>query len=143
MSALTLDHARTIIAAAFEKAAELGLQPLGVAVLDAGGHTRAFERQDGASAARYKIAFGKANGCIAMGFGARELHRRVQDRPYFLGAVNTMVDGGILPVPGGVLIRDGAGEIIGAVGITGDSSDNDEKCAIAGIEAAGFTADTG
>ena len=143
MTTLTLDHARTIIAAALNKGAEMGLKPLGVVVLDAGGHTKAFERQDGASAARYKIAFGKANGCIAMGLGARELHRRVQERPYFLGAVSTMVDGGILPVPGGVLIRDGAGEIIGAVGITGDSSDNDEKCAIAGIEAAGFTADPG
>lgn len=143
MAALTLDHARTIIAAAFDKGAEFGLKPLGVIVLDAGGHTRAFERQDGASNARYKIAFGKANGCISMGLGGRELHRRVQNRPYFLGAVAPMLDGGILPVPGGVLIRDAGGEIIGAVGITGDSSDNDEACAIAGIEAAGLTADTG
>lgn len=143
MTKLTLDHARTIIAAAFDKAAAEGFKPLAVAVLDAGGHTKAFERQDGASNARYKLAFGKANGCLAMGLGGRELHRRVQERPYFLGAVSGMVDGGILPVPGGVLIRDGAGEIIGAAGITGDTSENDEACAVAGIEAAGFTPDTG
>lgn len=143
MPALTLEQARTIIAAAFAKGAELKLKPLGVVVLDAGGHTKAFEKQDGASTARFKIASGKANGCIAMGLGGRTLHKRVQDRPYFLGALSGMVDGGIVPVPGGVLIRDEAGEIVGAVGITGDTSENDEACAIAGIEAAGLVPDPG
>lgn len=143
MTAPTLEQARTIIRAAFEKAAEMGFKPLAVVVLDAGGHTRAFERQDGASAARYQIAFGKAHGCIAMGLGGRELLKRAQHRPFFLGAVNTALGGGLIPVPGGVLIRGGGGEIVGAVGVTGDTSDNDEICAVSGIEAAGFTADTG
>lgn len=143
MTALTLQQARAIIDAAFAKAAEQGFKPLGVVVLDAGGHTKAFERQDGASAGRYQIAFGKAYGCIAMGLGSRELYQRVQHRPFFLDAVNGMLGGQLIPVPGGVLIRDSRGEILGAVGITGDSSDNDEVCAVAGIEAAGLTADTG
>ncbi len=143
MSAITLDQARIIIASALAKAAEAGLKPLAVAVLDAGGHTTAFERQDGASAMRYKIAHGKAYGAIAMGFGSRELYKRVQKQPYFLDAMNALADGALVPVPGGVLVRDGAGELIGAVGVTGDNSGNDEMCAIAGIEAAGLVADTG
>lgn len=143
MAEISLEQARVIIAAAFAKGKELGLKPLSVVVLDPGGHTKAFERQDGASNARYQIAYGKANGCLAMGLGSRALYNRSEQQPYFLDAVNTMLGGGIVPVPGGVLLRDGDGGIIGAVGITGDTSDNDEACAIAAIEAAGLTPDAG
>ncbi len=143
MGSLKLETARTIIEAAFAKGAALGLKPLSVIVLDGGGHTRAFERQDGASMARYQVAFGKAHGAIALGVGSRALFERAEQQPYFLDAVDGAIGGGLIPVPGGVLVRDAEGEIIGAVGVTGDTSDNDEICAVAGIEAAGLTADTG
>ena len=121
----------------------MGLLPLSVVVLDAGGHTTAFERQDGASAMRFKLAHGKAYGAIAMGLGSRALYERVQKQPYFIDAMNALADGALVPVPGGVLIRDGSGALLGAVGVTGDNSDNDEMCAVAGIEATGLAADTG
>lgn len=143
MNGVSLEQARKIIAAAFEKAASEGLKPLGIVVLDAGGHTTAFERQDGASAMRFKIAHGKAYGCIAMGLGSRSLFQRVQKQPYFLDAMNALAEGALVPVPGGVLVRDSNGTLLGAVGVTGDNSDNDEMCAVAGIEAAGLVADTG
>ena len=143
MNGITLAQARAIIAAALAKGAEEGLKPLGVAVLDAGGHTTAFERQDGASAMRFRIAHGKAYGAIAMGLGSRALYERVQKQPYFLDAMNALAGGALVPVPGGVLIRDAGGTLLGAVGVTGDNSDSDEMCAIAGIEAAGLVADTG
>lgn len=143
MAEISLEQARTIIAAAFAKGKELDLKPLSVVVLDPGGHTKAFERQDGASIARYQIAYGKAHGSLAMGLGSRALYERAEQQPYFLDAVNAMLGGGIVPVPGGVLLRDGQGAIIGAVGITGDTSDNDEACAIAAAEAAGLTPDAG
>lgn len=143
MNGISLEQARAIIAGAFAKAASEGFKPLGVVVLDAGGHTTAFERQDGASAMRFKIAHGKAYGCIAMGLGSRALFERVQKQAYFLDAMNALADGALVPVPGGVLVRDGKGTLLGAVGVTGDNSDNDELCAIAGVEAAGLIADTG
>lgn len=143
MLGVSLDQARKIIAAAFKEAAGRNLKPLAVAVLDAGGHTTAFERQDGASAMRFKIAHGKAHGAIAMGLGTRALYERVQKQPYFLDAMNALADGALVPVPGGVLIRDGNGALLGAVGVTGDNSENDEICAVAGIKAAGLVADTG
>lgn len=142
MTTLTLDTARTIIAAALAKGAELKLKPLTVAVLDAGGALVALERQDGASRMRPDIAIGKANGAVQMGMGSRALWKRAEEQPYFIQSMNALAGGSLVPVPGGVLIRqDGA--IIGAVGITGDTSDNDETAAIAGIEAAGLTADKG
>lgn len=143
MSGIKLDQARTIIANAFSRAGDAGLKPLAVVVLDAGGHTTAFERQDGASAMRFKIAHGKAYGAIAMGLGSRALYERVQKQAYFLDAMNALADGALVPVPGGVLIRDAEGVLLGAVGITGDNSDNDEMCALAGIEAAGLVGDAG
>ena len=143
MAKITLMHARTIIAAAFEEASRLNLKPLAVVVLDDGGHATAFERQDGASAMRFKIAHGKAYGAIAMGLGSRALFERAQAQPYFISAMNALADGALVPVPGGVLVRDSEGTLLGAVGVTGDNSDNDEKCAIAGIEAAGLVADPG
>lgn len=139
---LTLEHAQTIVATALAKGRELGLKPLTVAVLDAGGHLKALAREDGASNLRPAIAQGKANGALAMGLGSRALFKRAQEQPFFIQAMNSLAGGSLVPVPGGVLIRNDDG-IVGAVGITGDTSDNDETCAVAGIDAAGFTADTG
>jgi len=143
MRELTQDAARTIIQTAFAKGRELGLKPLAVAVLDAGGHLKAFEREDGTSFLRPKIAFGKAYGSIALGAGSRALHARAEQQAYFIGAVNALAEGNLVPVAGGVVIRDAEGDAIGAVGVTGDTSENDEACALAGIAAAGFDADTG
>ena len=140
---LTLDHARTMIETAFAKSAELNLKPLTVAVLDAGGALVALERMDGASPLRPDIAVGKANGAVQMGIGSRALQTRAESQPFFIQAMNALAKGSLVPVPGGVLVRDEEGRVIGAVGITGDSSDNDEICAVAGIKAAGFTADHG
>ena len=143
MPGLSLDNARVIIAAARAHAREKDLQPLSVVVLDAGGHVTAFEREDGASNLRFQIAFGKAHGALALGIGSRAIMARAEQQPYFIAAVTSAVGGALVPVPGGVLVRDAAGSTIGAVGVTGDSSDNDESAAVAGIEAAGFTAVTG
>ena len=143
MSALKLKHARTIIKKALARGRELGLKPLSVCVLDAGGHTIAFEREDGASPLRYKIAHGKAYGSIAIGLGSRAIFERAKQQAFFIQSVNALCDGALVPSPGGVLIRDKRGEIVGAVGITGDTGDNDEICAVTGVEGAGFTADTG
>ncbi|GLY15475.1 heme-binding protein [Kineosporia rhizophila] len=142
MTALPLETARTIIAAARAHAREAGLQPLTVVVLDAGGHVLAAEREDGASNRRFDIAFGKAHGAISMGLGSRALMARAENQPYFVAAVTSAVGGALIPVPGGVLVRDAEGALIGAVGITGDSSDNDEAAAVAAIEKAGLTAQT-
>jgi len=138
MTKLTLITANMIITAAFAKGAELKLKPLTVAVLDAGGHLKAFQKQDGASMLRAEIATGKAYGALAVGMGSRWLDQAAKERPHFVEGLNAVSGGRIVPVPGGVLIRDAAGELIGAVGITGDTSDNDEIAAIAGIEAAGL-----
>jgi uncharacterized protein GlcG (DUF336 family) len=143
MHSITLQAARRIVEAAFEKGSQLGLKPLAVAILDSGGHLKAFERQDGTSILRPQIAHGKAYGALCLGQGSRAIFQRAQEQPFFIGAVNAAAGGALVPVPGGVLIRNGEGEIIGAVGITGDTSDNDEACAVAGIEAAGLTADAG
>lgn len=140
---LKLEQARKIIAVALQRGTEMALKPLTVAVLDAGGALVAMERSDGASRMRPEIARGKANGAIALGMGSRSIFDRAREQPYFVQAMNALADGVLVPVPGGVLIRADDGEIIGAVGITGDTSDNDEACAVAGIEAAGLTADPG
>jgi uncharacterized protein GlcG (DUF336 family) len=140
---LTLDHARTIIDAARAAGREAGMKPLSVVVLDAGGHVTAFEREDGSSNKRFEIAFGKAHGALAFGLGSRALMARAEQQPYFIAAATSAIGGALVPVPGGVLVKDSSGATIGAVGISGDVSDNDEKAAVAGIEAAGFTAVTG
>ncbi|MBL4892299.1 MAG: heme-binding protein [Rhizobiaceae bacterium] len=139
---LTLEVAQSIIATAIAKGHDLGLNPLTVAVLDAGGHVKALAREDNTSTLRPDIATGKAHGAIALGLGSRAIFNRAKEQPYFIQTMNALANGSLVPVPGGVLIRD-SGKIIGAVGITGDSSDNDEACAITAIEAAGFTADPG
>jgi uncharacterized protein GlcG (DUF336 family) len=104
---------------------------------------RAFEREDGASNVRFEIAFGKANGALALGIGSRALMARAEQQPYFIGAVAGAIGGALVPVPGGVLVQSSDVDVIGAVGITGDTSDNDEAAAVAAIEAAGLVAVTG
>jgi uncharacterized protein GlcG (DUF336 family) len=140
---ITLVEATTMIEVSLAKAAEMKLKPLTVAVLDAGGHLTALARQDGSSTLRPDMAQGKARGAIGLGLGSRAIFRRAQEQPFFVQAINGLAGGALVPVPGGVLVRDAEGSIVGAVGITGDTSDNDEACAIAGIEAAGYTADPG
>ncbi len=143
MTALTLDTARDIVAAARAEGRNLGLKPLTVAVLDAAGNIKVLEREDGASNMRPDIAVGKANGALAMGLGSRALFERAKSEPFFIQAMNELAGGSLVPVPGGVLIKDPDGQIIGAVGITGDNSDNDEAAAKVGITAVGLTADGG
>jgi uncharacterized protein GlcG (DUF336 family) len=143
MTNLTLAAANEIIASAFAKAGELKLKPLGVSVLDAGGHLVAFQRQDGASFLRPQMSAGKAFGALSIGAGSRRLEAFAKERPHLISGVSDVSGGKIVPVAGGVLILDTEGEIVGAVGISGDTSDNDEAAAIAGIEAAGFKADGG
>jgi len=139
---LTLEIARAMVRAILDTGAEAGMKPLSVCVVDAGGHPIAFERSDGASPMRFRVAYGKAHGAVMMGIGSRALFERAEAQPYFIQSMNALANGALVPVPGGVLIRSG-GAIIGAVGVTGDSSDNDETCAVAAITAAGFEADTG
>jgi uncharacterized protein GlcG (DUF336 family) len=143
MTTLTLDQASIIIDKALEKGRQLNLHPLTVVVLDAGGQLKAMKREDRSSLLRPEIALGKAWGTLGMGFGGREFARRAAANPVFLQALMAASGGRIVPVPGGVLIRDDAGEIVGAVGISGDTSDKDEICAMHGIESAGLTPDTG
>ena len=143
MTDLTLDAARKIVDAALAAGLEKKLNPLAVAVLDARGSLKAFAAQDGTSLKRGEVAHGKAYGALSLGMGSRALFKRAQEQAYFISAVNTMLQGALVPVPGGVLILDAGGSLIGAVGISGDTSDNDEACAIAGIDAAGFTANAG
>ena len=142
MAELTLDVARKILDAALAKAAEKKLKPLVIAILDARGTVKLTAAQDGTSLLRAEIAHGKAFGALAMGMGSRALYQRAQEQSYFIDAVNTLAQGRMVPVPGGVLIQDGT-TLLGAVGVSGDTSDNDEACAIAGIEAAGLKANAG
>jgi uncharacterized protein GlcG (DUF336 family) len=143
MTDLTLDAARKIIDAALANGTEKKLNPLAVAVLDARGCIKAFAAQDGTSLKRGEIAHGKAYGALSLGMGSRAIFKRAQEQAFFISAVNTLVQGALVPVPGGVLIQDSGGGLLGAVGISGDTSDNDEACALAGIEAAGFMANAG
>jgi uncharacterized protein GlcG (DUF336 family) len=136
---LTLEQARGIIAAARTAGSDQGFKPLTVVVLDAGGHVLAVEREDGSSAKRFEVAYGKAHGAIALGMGSRALMNRAEQQPYFIAAVTNSV-GALIPVPGGVLVRAADGTLLGAVGVSGDTSDNDETAAVAGVEAAGLVA---
>lgn len=140
---LSLAVAREIVAAARTAGREHGFAPLSVVVLDAGGHVTAFEREDGASNMRFQIAYGKAHGALALGIGSRALMVRAEQQPFFIAAATAAVGGALIPVPGGVLVQDGNGRTLGAVGVSGDSSDHDETAAVAGITAAGLTPVTG
>jgi uncharacterized protein GlcG (DUF336 family) len=143
MTTLTLAQASTIIDTALAHARRAGFKPLCIVVLDAGGHVLALKREDYASFSRPQIATAKAAGCLGMGFGGREIAKRALAAPAFYDALGSVLAQGMLPVPGGVLIRDATGALLGATGVTGDTSDNDEACAVAGIQAAGLVADTG
>ncbi|MBD2836803.1 heme-binding protein [Pseudomonas sp. JM0905a] len=143
MTTLTLETAVSISNHALTVGRELRTAPLTIAVLDAGGHLITLQRQDGASMLRPQIAIGKAWGAVALGKGSRLIAADAQQRPAFIGAVNNLADGNLVPAPGGVLIRDGHGVVIGAIGISGDTSDIDEQCAVSAVEAAGLKADAG
>ena len=137
---ITLDQARQIAEASLAKGRDLGLKPLSVIILDSRGAITAALSEDGVSQLRAKIAHGKANAAIGLGMGSRALMNRAEQQAYFIQAVNGAFGGDMVPVPGGVLIRDSAGTLLGAIGISGDTSDNDEAAAIAGIEAANLVA---
>ena len=143
MPDLTLRRAKQIIQKTIAKGREMELKPLSVIVLDAGGHVKAFEREDGASNLRFQVAHGKAYGAIGFGVGSRVIANRGVEQPHFVGALAGVFGDQLIPAPGGVLIRDKKGAILGAVGVTGDVSDNDEIAAVAGIEAVGLVADPG
>lgn len=143
MDAMLLELANTIADNALQKGRELKFAPLTVAVLDAGGQIKVLKRDDNASLLRPEIALGKAWGVLGMGFGGRELARRAEQMPIFFTALNAMSGGRMVPLPGGVLIKNREGRLIGSVGISGDTSDNDEICAVCGVEAAGLIPDTG
>ena len=142
MAELTLDIARKILDAALAKAVEKRLKPLVITILDARGAVKMTAAQDGTSLLRAEVAHGKAFGALAMGMGSRALYQRAQEQAYFIDAVSTLAQGRMVPVPGGVLIQDGTA-LLGAIGVSGDTSDNDEICAIAGNEAAGLKANPG
>jgi uncharacterized protein GlcG (DUF336 family) len=138
---LTLAQAATIVDAALAAGRAADLEPLTVAVLDAGGHLLALKREDGSGILRPQIAIGKAWGALGMGVSSRTLSRRLAERGAFQGALAGASEGRFVAVPGGVLVRDAGGEVIGAVGISGDASDKDEYAAIAGVRAAGLQPD--
>ena len=138
MPDISLRKAKSIIRTALSKGKELGLKPLSVVVLDAGGHVIAFEREDGSAPGRFAIAHGKAYGSVMLGMAGTAQMARADQQAYFMDAVNGVFGGNVIPVPGGVLVRDKKGGVIGAIGVTGDSSDSDLIAALAGIEAAGL-----
>lgn len=141
MANLSLRRARTIIRKALEAGREAEMKPLSVIVLDAGGNIQAFEREDGASPGRFQIAHGKAYGAVMLGMAGTAQMQRAESQAYFIAAANGAFGGQMIPVPGGVLVRDAKGNVLGAVGVTGDTSDNDAAAAKAGIEAVGLTAE--
>lgn len=138
------DRARTILDHALSHAREGGFPPMTVAVLDAGGHLVAFAREDRSALLRERIAVGKARGALNMGVGSRALAGRADSHPHFVNALVTLADGDLVPVPGGVLVRDHTGDIVAAVGVSGHLPGQDEECAVRGIEAVdGLRADPG
>lgn len=143
MSALTLKVAVNLAGQAIAAGRAIAAAPLTIAVLDGGGHLITLQREDGASLLRPQIAIGKAWGAIALGKGSRLLALDAQQRPAFIAALNSLGQGSVVPAPGGVLIRDQEGLVLGAIGISGDASDIDERCAITAIEAVGLWADAG
>ena len=143
MSALTLKLATQLTCHAITAGRAMSAAPLSIAVLDSGGYLITLQREDGASLLRPHVAIGKAWGAIALGKGSRLLALDAQQRPAFIAALNSLGQGSVVPAPGGVLVRDQDGNVLGAVGISGDLSDVDEQCAINAIEALGLVADAG
>lgn len=138
---ISLRKAQTIVKVTLARGREMELKPLTVVVLDAGGHVIASAREDGASVGRFEVARGKAHGSVMLGIAGTAQQARAESQAYFVGAMNGLFGGRFVPVPGGVLVRDRKGAVIGAVGVTGDTSENDAAAATAGIEAAGFSAE--
>lgn len=144
MPHLTLATARAIVDRALAVARERGFNPMAAVVLDGRGALKAAASEDGCPIVRWKIAFGKANVCIRFGAGGRKMEAVAKERPHFLEGLESVIgEGGAVPVPGGVLIRDAEGHLLGACGMSGDTSGNDEAALVAAIEAAGFVADCG
>tara|TARA_B100000579_G_scaffold337886_1_gene288964 strand:+ start:206 stop:637 length:432 start_codon:yes stop_codon:yes gene_type:complete len=143
MKKIDKSNANKIIEAAIKKARDIELNPIMVVILDDRGAIKACLGEDGVSPLRFKIAYGKANGAYQMGMGSRALFNRAEQQAYFINSVNNLADGNLVPVPGGVLIRDEENNIIGAIGISGDSSDNDEIAAVEALKTEGFNADPG
>ena len=143
MTPITLAQADAIADRALAKGREMKFHPLTVAILDAGGYLKVLKRADESSLLRPDIAIGKAWAVLGMGFGGRELARRAEKMPAFFIALNAMSDGRMVPLPGGALIRDQDGTIVGSIGVTGDTSDNDEICLVEAVEAQGLVVDTG
>lgn len=139
MAELKLRTAQKIVTAALKFAREKDMKPLSVIVLDERGAFKSLSAEDGTSLKRSEIAIGKAHGALALGVSSRAINKMAAERPHFVAAATHVVGGSLIPVPGGVLIKDRKGLVIGAVGISGDTSDNDEAAALAGIEAAGLT----
>lgn len=135
---LTLEQANQMIAAVLLEGQRQGFKPLSAAVLDVGGHLKAFQKQDGASLLRADIALGKAWGALGLGEHSRTIQKMAEERPLFITSLMNAAQGRLIPVAGGVLIANGQGELIGAIGVTGDSSEHDEQCALAGIMAVGL-----
>ena len=134
-----LETAKSITAGVRAAAKDYGLKPLTVVVLDAGGHVISVEREDGSSNNRFEIAFGKAYGALALGMGSRSLMARAEQQPYFITSAAAAIGGRLVPVPGGVLVKDATGAVVGCVGVSGDTSDNDERAAISGIKSVSLT----
>jgi len=142
MASISVNKSRLIIRKAMEKGREMALKPLSIVVLDDGGHVVAFERADGAAPGRFGIAHGKAYGSVMLGIAGQAQMARAEQQAYFMAAVNGVYGGQVIPVPGGILLRDKRGGVMGAVGVTGDTSDNDVIAAMAGIDAAGLTGES-
>jgi uncharacterized protein GlcG (DUF336 family) len=143
MSNVLLDQADRIADEALRQGRDRGFAPLTVAIMDAGGHLVVLKRSDGSGIMRPQLAMAKAWGVLGMGLGGRELARRAQGAPAFFASLNAISEGRLAPVAGGALIRDAAGQAIGAIGISGDTSDNDELCLIPAVQSVGLTPDTG
>jgi uncharacterized protein GlcG (DUF336 family) len=141
MASLSLRRARTIIRKTLEAGRAGNMKPLSVIVLDAGGNIQAFEREDGASPGRFQIAYSKAYGSVMLGIAGTAQKKRADEQAYFITAAGAAFGGHLVPVPGGVLVKDAKGNVVAAVGVTGDTSDNDAAAATAGIEAVGLVAE--
>ncbi len=139
MSRISLTQANSVIDGAISEAQKLALKPLGIAVLDAGGHLIAFQRQDDASTGRLHLALGKAAGALFLGISSRKIGDMAAERPTFLASLGPIAPAGVVPAAGGIIVVDANGMVIGAVGASGDLSDKDEACVLAGIVAAGLT----
>lgn len=138
---LTLAHAQTLVSAALAEARTRGFKPLVVVALDERGAVKAAAAEDGTSLKRFEIAHGKAFGALSLGMGSRAVAKRAEDQPTFIAAVSHVIGGSLVPVPGGVLLRDETGALVGAAGASGDLSDNDEAALLAGIAAAALKAE--